>query len=284
MTGWFRFPDGVQAERIATGRLTMFTVRGGDGPPVVFIHGLGWDSSLWFPTMAALLPTHRVVAADTRGHGETDKPDDPYSIDGFAADWASLLDRLGIAKACIVGLSQGGMIAQALAVSRPDLVSRLVVAATACRSHPSGQANMEARIAALADAGPMEAAKVAAESIFSAGWRERNPSELRRFLTWRCLAPAAPLTAAMRAVYGFDVSNQLPALTVPTLILSGAADILTPPAAQQEIAALIPDAELQTLPGAGHMIPVETPGAFLRILRDFLSRPITSRPITEETI
>lgn len=270
MTGWFPFPDGARAERIRTDRLSMFTVQAGKGPSVVLIHGLGWDSSLWYPTITQFAPGHRVIAADTRGHGETDKPDGSYTIAGFAADWAALLDRLHITQACIVGLSQGGMIAQALALARPDLVSRLVLAATACRSHPAARDNMEARIAALADAGPEAAARVAADSIFSPAWRAANPADLARFIAWRCLAPAAPLTAAMRAVYDFDLSQDLPSLAVPTLVLSGTADTLTKPDAQQEIANLIPGAGLHSIEGAGHMIPVEAQGQFAERLDRFL--------------
>ena len=270
MTGWFAFPDHASAVRIRTARLAMFCVEAGKGPPVVCIHGLGWDSSLWYPTMAQLAPRHRVIAADTRGHGDSDKPEGPYTIAHFAEDWAALLDRLEVRAATIVGLSQGGMIAQALALARPDLVSRLVLVATACGSHPDARANMEARIAALASAGPEAAARVAADSIFSAPWRQQNPTELARFLTWRCLAPAAPLTAAMRAVYDFDLSGALPSLRVPTLVLTGEADTLIPPPASRQIAALVPGAVLRELPGVGHMIPVEAPREFHRHLHDFL--------------
>jgi 3-oxoadipate enol-lactonase len=248
----------------------MFCVEAGSGPPVVLLHGLGWDSSLWFPTLTQLAMQHRAIAADTRGHGESDKPEGPYSIAQFADDWAALLDHLRVRKATLVGLSQGGMVALALAISRPELVARLVLVATACRSHPDAKANMEARIAALADAGPEAAAQIAAESIFSTTWRQQNPEELARFLHWRCLAPAEPLTAAMRAVYGFDLSSGLPHIRVPTLVVAGTGDTLIPSAASQQIADLIPGAELHLLPDAGHIIPVEAPDAFARLLQDFL--------------
>lgn len=272
MSGWFPFPDGAIATRVHTSRLSMFCVEAGSGSPVVLLHGLGWDSSLWFPTLTQLATRHRAIAADTRGHGASDKPEGPYSIAQFADDWASLLDHLRVWDATLVGLSQGGMVAQALAISRPDLVARLVLVATSCRTHPDARANMEARIAALADAGAEAAAAVAAESIFSAGWRQQNPEQLARFLHWRCLAPADPLTAAMRAVYGYDLSPGLPGIRVPTLVIAGTGDTLIPPAASQEIAGLIPGAELHLLPDAGHMIPVEAPEAFARLLQDFLQR------------
>jgi pimeloyl-ACP methyl ester carboxylesterase len=164
------------------------------------------------------------------------------------------------------------MIAQALAVSRPDLVSRLILVATACKSPPAAREHMEGRIAALANIGPEAAARVAAESIFSKAWREANPAELERFLHWRCMAPAAPLTSAMRAVYDFDVSAHLPRIGIPTLVVSGSADTLIKPEATAEIAALIPGATLETIESAGHIIPVEAPDAFAKTLQDFLRR------------
>lgn len=277
MSGWFAFPDSALARRVATERITMFAVEAGQGPPVVLIHGLGWDASLWHPTIDRLARQYRVLAADSRGHGETDKPEGPYTIDLFAADWAALLDRCGVADACIVGLSQGGMVAQALAALRPDLVSTLVLVSTSCKSNPSGRSDMEARIAAIAEAGPLEAAKVAAESIFSAAWREANAGELARFLNWRCLAPSAPLVSAMRAVFGVDLRAVLPTLPQPTLVIAGAADTLTRPEEMEEIAALVPGARLAQISGAGHIIPVEAPDAFAHLLDAFLAEHV---PVT----
>lgn len=270
MTGWFEFPDGAVARRIRTGRLAMLAVEAGEGPPVVLIHGLGWDSSLWFPILAALAPRHRVVAADTRGHGESDKPDGPYSIASFADDWVALLDALQVRAATIVGLSQGGMVAQALAIARPDLVARLVLVSTSCRARPGARDAMESRLVALAEAGPEAAARLAAESIFSAGWRARHPQQLARFLNWRLLAATAPLVAATRALFDVDLSASLPGIGVPTLVIAGSGDTLTPIEAMQEIASLIPSATLHELPEVGHMIPVEAPTRFSELLQEFL--------------
>ena len=89
----------------------------------------------------------------------------------FARDYAALADALGLTRICIIGLSQGGMVAQKLALLRPDLVSSLVLVSTACKSAPSLRDNMESRIAAMEKMGPEAAAGIAAESIFSPAWR-----------------------------------------------------------------------------------------------------------------
>ena len=100
----------------------MMVVEAGRGRPLVFLHGLGWDHTLWARQVARYAGTYRVTAGDTRGHGGSAKPPGPYSIDLFADDWAALLDALGVRDACLVGFSQGGMIATQLAIARPDLV------------------------------------------------------------------------------------------------------------------------------------------------------------------
>src|SRR3954451_24082869 len=178
MSGWFPKTAGSSERGVATSSLTINIVEAGQGPAVLLIHGLGWDHSLWNPTVAEFAPRYRMIAADTRGHGATDKPDGPYDMEMFARDYAVLADSLGLEKLSVVGLSQGGMVAQKLALLRPELVSALVLVSTSCKSDPSLRDNMEARIAAMDKAGPEAAAKIAAESIFSPGWRAANPAVL----------------------------------------------------------------------------------------------------------
>jgi len=95
VSGWFPKPSVASERRVATGRLTMNIVEAGSGPAVLLIHGLGWDHSLWNPTVEKLAAHYHVIAADTRGHGGTDKPDGPYDMDMFARDYAALADALG---------------------------------------------------------------------------------------------------------------------------------------------------------------------------------------------
>jgi 3-oxoadipate enol-lactonase len=248
----------------------MNIVEAGSGPPVLLLHGLGWDHSLWNPTVERLAPHYRVVAVDTRGHGATDKPDGPYDMAMFSLDCAALADALGLTGICVIGLSQGGMVAQNLALLRPDLVASLVLISTSCKSAPSLRDNMEARIAAMDKMGPEAAAGIAAESIFSPGWRTANPAALARFVSWRSAMPSAPLNAATRALYEFNLSNDLPRIAVPTLVVAGQEDVLTRPEGMQEIAALIPGAEYRLIPKSGHMIPVEQPELLDALLDEFL--------------
>ena len=274
MSGWFAKPAGATERRVATSRLTMNIVEAGSGPAVLLIHGLGWDHSLWNPTLERFAPRYRMIAADTRGHGATDKPDGPYDMEMFARDYAALADALGLKRVCVIGLSQGGMVAQKLALLRPDLVSALVLVSTSCKSDPSLRDNMEARMAAMDKAGPEAAARIAAESIFSPGWRQANPTALARFYEWRAAMPTAPLNAATRALYDFNLSQDLPGIAVPTWVIAGEEDVLTKPKGMEEIAALIPGTKYKLIAKTGHMIPVEQPDHLTALLSEFLSAHI----------
>jgi 3-oxoadipate enol-lactonase len=274
MDGWFPAPPNASQRRIATGRLTMNIVEAGSGPAVLLIHGLGWDHSLWNPTLERFSSRYRMIAADTRGHGLTDKPDGPYDMAMFARDYAALADALGLTRVCVIGLSQGGMVAQNLALLRPDLVSTLVLVSTSCKSDPSLRDNMEARIAALDQAGPEAAAGIAAESIFSPGWRAANAAALARFVKWRSAMPMAPLNSATRALYDFNLSGDLPRISAPTLVVAGEEDVLTRPKGMEEIAALIPGAEYRLIANSGHMIPVEQPERLAALLAEFLEKHV----------
>jgi 3-oxoadipate enol-lactonase len=274
MDGWFSAPPNASQRRVATGRLTMSIVEAGSGPAVLLIHGLGWDRSLWNPMLERFSPRYRMIAADTRGHGLTDKPDGPYDMAMFARDYAALAEALGLTRVCVIGLSQGGMVAQNLALLRPDLVSALVLVSTSCKSDPSLRDNMEARIAAMDQAGPKAAARIAAESIFSPGWRAANAAALARFVAWRAAMPMAPLNSATRALYDFNLSADLPRISVPTLVIAGAEDVLTRPKGMEEIAALIPGAEYRLIANSGHMIPVEQPERLAALLAEFLEKHV----------
>jgi 3-oxoadipate enol-lactonase len=260
------------ARRIATRTITMHVVEAGRGRPVVFLHGLGWDNTLWAHQVARYGGDYRVIAGDTRGHGASDRPPGPYTIDLFADDWAALLDALDIKDACVVGFSQGGMIAQTLAIKRPDLMSALVLVSTSCRSHASGRENMEARITAMREQGPEASARVGAKAIFSPAYMAANPAYIETFVAWRAAMPAEPLVAAMRAVYDYDVRAGLAGVRTPCLVITGSADVLTKPDANAEVAASIPGARFETVAGAGHMIPIEQPEVFDRLIDGFLTQ------------
>jgi pimeloyl-ACP methyl ester carboxylesterase len=262
----------IKTQVVRTNNIGMHVAESGDGPPLVFMHGLGWDHTLWGPAMMRFSDHYRVIAADTRGHGVSDKPAGPYSIDLFAQDWHGLLKALELERPCIVGFSQGGMTAQVIATRHPQDVGPLFLVSTACRSDPAVRDKLEERIKQSQIDGPVGAARIAAKSIFSPAFAAAHPEVIEDFIAWRAAMEQPPLIAATRAGYGFDVSARLKAVTVPAKVVYGAEDVLTPPAVVKQVAAALPAAELEGVPGAGHMIPVEQPSVFYNILASFLEK------------
>jgi len=246
--------------------------RSGDrqGETIVFLHGLGWDGSLWWPFVERYLDRFDVICPDTRGHGDSGKPPGPYSIDAFADDLAALLGGLGISRCTLVGLSQGGMTAQLFAVRHPEQLTRLAVLASTPAVGVATSGNMEARIKAQREQGPEAAARIALRSIFSPAFLDANPEYVERFVAWRSAMNLVAQEAAMRAGAGFDVRDRLPALALPTLVVTGDVDALIPAANGAAIAEFVPGARYASLPGSGHMLAVEKPDELALLLDGFL--------------
>jgi 3-oxoadipate enol-lactonase len=262
---------------VRAGSIEIAYWRGGAGdkaPALLFLHGLGWDSTLWWPFVARYLQRFDVICPDTRGHGRSGKPPGPYTIELFAADALALLDGLRVERAGIVGLSQGGMTAQLLALRAPHRVRALALVATAPRTDPATAANMEARIRAQRDAGPEAAARLAAGAVLSPQFLERAPGYLEAFIAWRAAMDAGALESAMRAGNGFDVTAELRNIRCPTLVVAAADDRLVPPAATRAIAEAIPGSQFVEVKGSGHLISLEQPEALAQALDPFLGRAL----------
>jgi len=263
--------------KIATNGIEMHLVQTGSGRPLVFLHGLGWDHMLWQSATERFARAYRVIAGDTRGHGQSDKPPGPYSIATFAEDWHGALAALGVRGACLVGFSQGGMIAQLLALQHPEDVGALCLVSTSCRVDPAVRARLEERIAIARADGPAAAARAAAASVFSKAYASAHPDAIERFVAWRAAMAQEPLFEATRAGAGFDVSQDLARLSVPTVVVYGTDDALTPPSVVKQVAAAVPGSTLMEVAGAGHMIPVEQPRRFEEIVATFLDTHYPSR-------
>lgn len=262
----------MSSRDISANGIRMRVAEYGTGPALLFLHGLGWDHRLWSHAPDRFAGRYRVILGDTRGHGQSEAPPGPYSIKGFADDWRAALKILGVDKVCIVGLSQGGMIAQQIAVDAPGLVGALVLAGTSSRQDEATTANMAERLQKMREAGPEAGARVAAEAIFSPGFRAANPEYLARFIVERAAQPQEPLIAAMGAGAAYDVRQGLPKLAIPVQVIAGGDDKLMPVPVVQAIADLIPGADFTLVPGLGHIMPAEQPDTFYRLVEDFLAR------------
>ncbi len=241
----------------------------GQGQPLILIAGLGYDRWMWHKMVPYLAERFRVITFDNRGVGDSDKPTGPYTAQMLAEDTAALLQALEIEQAVILGHSMGGYIAQALALSRPDRVYKLVLSATnfgGPRHIPITQEAMAVLTDTSSD--PLTRLKRGILISCAPGFEERQPDVVEQWLGYRAAHPIdlqgyqAQMgigLALLSEVAAFE--NRLPQLQMPTLILFGEHDKVVPPGNAELLARQIPNSQVKILPGAGHFYPLETPQA-----------------------
>jgi len=250
----------------------------GSGPPVVLLHGFGCGKRMWFHQARALRRRFRVISYDLRGHGQTDAPGaaTDYSAAHLARDLVGVLDALAIARAAIVGFSLGGGPALALAASRPERVSRLVLADVgAGADDPVKVEGMARRWVGLADRGETDA--LVCEMLRSELFKIYARSSERRRNHMAALLRATPkngLRFTLSEVLAkrkslFRSTGVLQSVQAPTLVLVGQQDYNCTKAARL-LADTIPNAALKIIAGSGHMTPLEQPAAFTAALVEFL--------------
>lgn len=263
---YVRATDGVRLHYSESGRRS--------GPPVLMIQGLGADKHLWNLQRLALAPWYRTIALDNRGAGRSDAPYGEYSLVQMADDAIAVLDDAGIEQAHVIGASMGGAISQLLAIRYPERVRSLLLACTACRHHAW-------RRELLADwADTSERLGMAAMTTQAARW-VIGPRSFRRLtpaVGWMgplaLSRPAHAFAGQVAAILAIDdgLADQLSAIEVPTLVMVGNQDILTPRGDSEEIAEQIPNAELVVVSGAAHGFMIEHATTFNRVMLDFIGR------------
>lgn len=241
------------------------------GPPVVLLHAVGLELTFWDHQIGALARDHDVVAFDMPGHGLSGRLDTPPSFDTFAAVTARVLAHVDAGPAHVVGISFGGMVAQALALARPDLVRSLALVATLCTFPDPVRAALRERARVAREEGMAAIVPLSQQRWFPQAFRDRRPDVLDR--TAKCMVQQDPAFhgAMWDMIAALDLEARLPGLSCPTLVVAGAEDPNAPPAAARLIAGLIPGAELHEVPGCGHFPPMEAPHAFNAILQPFLA-------------
>ncbi|OGO01735.1 MAG: hypothetical protein A2Y72_02905 [Chloroflexi bacterium RBG_13_53_26] len=258
----------------------------GHGEPLVLIMGLGGGSSMWWQQVAFFAPEYQVITYDSRGVGDSDKPDMPYSMHMLAEDAAGLLEKLGICSTHVYGVSMGGMVAQELALGYPSLVTSLTLGATTCGGAHMVAASEETlqRLFSIMTLPVDEAVKVSTSATFSAAFIERHPEKIREWLIKGAESPPTPLgfKRQAEAATGFDTYDRLAQIAAPTLILAGTRDDLIPVENSRILASRIPNAELVLFEGAGHGYLWEAEEQANRVIRDFLRRHPISRPSSSE--
>lgn len=242
-----------------------------DGPaaaPLLLLsNSLGTNMAMWAPQMPILTQHFRVLRYDSRGHGQSDAPAGPYSIERLGRDALGLLDALGIDKVRFAGLSKGGMVGQWLGANAPDRLSHLVLCNTAAEMAPPEP--WSARIALVKAQGMAAIVDGVVERWFTEPFRTRHPEAIAPIAAMLHATPVEGYTACCAAVRDMDQRASLPRIPVPTLVIGGRQDPATPIAKSHELARLIPGATLVELEAA-HLSNIEQAEAFTEALLSFL--------------
>jgi 3-oxoadipate enol-lactonase len=251
---------------------THYVLEGPAGAPVVTLaHPLGATHALWAAQAPALLPRYRVLRYDVRGHGQSEVPPGPYTLEQMAEDLRALLDRLGIRETAFVGLSMGGLIGMTAALAEPARITRLVLCDTTARYGPAVEPMWHERMRVAEAAGMTEALIDGTMNIwFTEGFRAEHKDAVDGVRAMLRATDPRGYVGAIQAIGFVDLTERVRLIRCPTLVVVGEKDPGTPPAMAQVLAERIPGARLRVLPGAMHCSAVESAGEFNAALLDFL--------------
>jgi pimeloyl-ACP methyl ester carboxylesterase len=260
------------AMRIEVGTRAVAYDDTGEGQPVVFVHGFPHHRKLWAPQLRALSAHSRVIAPDLPGFGESDMPE-RFSIDAWADGLARFLDALGIERAIIAGLSMGGYITLAFWRLHQDRAVALILADTrAGADSEEGKQKRRETIELARREGPTAVARTLLPGMVGKSTRDREPSVVA---TMRAMLESASVDSIVGASEAMmnraDATSSLATIDVPTLIVAGEEDVLTPPRESQAMHAAISGSRLEIIPAAGHVSNIERPAAFNQVVSEFLA-------------
>ena len=256
--------------------IDIYVERRGSGPPLLFLNGSGQTLAGVGPLLDVVAARFDLVAHDQRGLGRTSIPPGPYTMADYAADAAAVLDSVGWAEARVMGISFGGMVAQELAVTWPERISRLALLCTS----PGGVGGSSYPLHQLADL-PDEERAAALTAItdtrYTPEWLAEHPSDqaVAEMLAGRRRGSVDPEArrgelAQLEARARHDVTDRLGAITCPTLVACGRYDGIAPVTNSEAIVARVPNAELRVYEG-GHIFMLQDRTALPEVL-DFLEQ------------
>lgn len=262
-------PGGETADRVIVNGVNLAVEARGTGPAVVFIHGFPLDRHIWRHQLDTLTG-YRRIGYDLRGMGRSDAPDLGYSMATYADDLTGLLDALGEERVVLCGLSMGGYIAFEFLRRHRERVRGVVLMDTRAEADSAeGRKSRDGLVAKVREQGAMAAAEAMLPRFFSAGV---PPDIIQAVRTMILDAPVPGIIGALTAMRDRpDSTALLPTLVgVPTLVVVGQEDVITPPAIASSMAAALPDGRVVEIPGAGHLPCLEQPVPTTRAVLKFL--------------
>ncbi len=246
----------------------------GTGRAVVFLHGFPLSRAMWREQISGIGSSCRFIAPDLRGHGDSPTPDGAYTMDEMADDVVELLDALHVAEPIVLGgLSMGGYVAFSILARYPSRVRGLVLMDTrASADTPEAARDREASAQAVLDANSADAvvAKMLPR-LFAKSTLEEHPERVEPL---RALMEKSPPRGVAGALRGMalrpDRRPMLGHISIPTLVLAGEDDVITPPDEMKDMAGAIPNSRFVVIPKAGHLAPYENPAAANTAILEFL--------------
>jgi 3-oxoadipate enol-lactonase len=243
----------------------------GTGVPIVFLHAFPLDRSMWAPQVGALVSRGRCIAPDLRGFGESTAAG-PYSMDQYADDVAALLDGLDAEPAIVVGLSMGGYVAFALWRRHRSRVRALVLADTRAGADSAEGRDKRRRLIEVTRArGAAALADLQIASMVGETTRGKRPEVVETIRAMMAGARVDGIVGALEAMMARpDSTPTLATIDVPTLVVVGSEDALTPPAEARALHERIAGSRLETISEAGHICNLERPAAFTHVVGEFV--------------
>jgi 3-oxoadipate enol-lactonase len=250
-----------------------YTIEGPEGAPMITMsNSLASNLSMWEPQIPVLTPRYRVLRYDTRGHGGTDAPSGPYSLEDLTEDLRALLQALDIRRTHFIGLSMGGMIAQIMALQYPQMLQSIVLCDTMSRVPTEAKSLWEERIHTAETRGMETLVEPTVARWFTEPFRQRGSPVLDQVRTMIRTTPPRGYAGCCHAIAALNLTDRLKEVTLPTLIIVGEDDPGTPVSASRTIQEQIKGSELVILQSAAHLSNLEQPAAFNQALTSFLEK------------
>jgi 3-oxoadipate enol-lactonase len=244
----------------------------GQGMPVILLHGFPLDHRMWRNQVEALQSDFRVITPDFRGMGGSDVPKDIIALDQYADDVLALMDQLQVEQAVLGGFSMGGYVAFSLLRKAPKRFSAVVLADTRPEADTQeARKNRMTMAASLFEKGAVAARDAMMPKLLSEDAQQAQPDLVNELgSTISSMEPEGLVHACLAMAFRKDSVLLLPSISVPTLVIVGEKDAITPPDVMKQMADRIPNSRMIRIPGAAHLTPMEKPEEFNTALLEFL--------------